>query len=190
MPPNTSTDSLDLIDLLRRRGGERYDGEGVSQLEHALQCADLARDAGHTDAVVVAALLHDIGHLLASDEAKGLDADDAARQGIDRRHEVVGANALREVFGEAVAAPVRLHVAAKRYLCATVPGYFEALSEASVISLKVQGGAFTDERAASFAELPHARDAIAVRQFDDRAKVPKLPTRPLSHYAAIVKSLA
>jgi len=162
------TPPLTLEDITRLYAdqGRNHYGEGVSQIEHALQCASLAQAAGEPDSLVVAALLHDIGHLLTDEAAGGAGTDD----GTDDRHEVTGAQVLKGLFGEAVRRPIALHVAAKRYLCAVEPGYFEALSDASKESLRVQGGPFDPAAAAAFARRPGFRDAVALRRLDDAGK--------------------
>jgi len=167
-----------LIELLRTTGSRQYGGERVSQCEHALQCAFLAVSEGTTAALVVAALLHDIGHLL--DE----EGEHPALRGIDDQHEEVGSNHLLPAFGPAVAEPVRLHVPAKRYLCATDPGYLGRLSPGSVRSLALQGGPFIPAEATQFQALPFAADAIRIRRWDEAAKVPGLETPELEHYRA------
>jgi phosphonate degradation associated HDIG domain protein len=172
----------DIFRLLEERGGARYGGEGVTQLHHALQCAALAERSGAADALVVAALLHDIGHLTADDE--GL-----AAKGEDARHEAAGALALAALFGPEVAEPVRLHVDAKRYLCAVNPRYYERLSAASVTSLTVQGGVFSTAEADAFGRSPHARAATQLRSWDDAAKDPVATTPDLAHYRAIAERL-
>jgi phosphonate degradation associated HDIG domain protein len=164
-----------LFRLLAERGDAQYGEEAVSQLEHALQCAALARREGADAALVTAALFHDVGHLIADDEF-------AAREGRDMHHEDVGADVLEEVFGAAVAGPVRLHVPAKRYLCATDSAYFDGLSQASRTSLAVQGGPFTPEEAARFARDPAAAAAVRLRRWDDRAKDPAAATPPLEDF--------
>ena len=129
---NEVVDSL--LDLLAVKGVRQYGEEPVSQCEHALQCAFLAERAGEPAPLVSAALLHDIGHVLHN------IGDRRALRGVDDRHEELGAQYLLRAFGLAVAEPVRLHVAAKRYLCATDPGYFGSLSAASVRSLDCRAG--------------------------------------------------
>jgi len=159
-----------LIELLRTTGSRQYGGERVSQ------CAFLAASESTTAALVVAALLHDIGHLL--DE----EGEHPALRGIDDQHEEVGSNHLLPAFGPAVAEPVRLHVPAERYLCATEPSYFGRLSPGSVRSLALQGGPFTPGEVTEFQVLPFAADAIRIRRWDEAAKVPGLETPPLEHY--------
>ena len=153
----------EIMALFEARGHERYGGR-VTQLDHALQCASLAAEAGALDSLVVASLLHDYGHLI---EDRGQTAE---RDGVDGAHEAVGARALAAWFGPAVTAPIALHVAAKRYLCATEPGYFEALSPASQLSLELQGGPFGATEAAAFAARPFAREAVQLRRWDDWGK--------------------
>ena len=165
-----------LLDLLERGGQARYDGEAVSQLEHALQSAALAEREGAPDSLVTAALFHDIGHLV-----RGLDESPAAR-GIDGRHEVLGADLIAGVFGDAVADAVRLHVEAKRYLCATEPAYFRSLSAASKRSLERQGGTFRSADAEAFLRVRGACDAVSVRRWDDRAKIRGATTPDPAHF--------
>lgn len=153
----------DILALLRLRGDERY-GERVTQLDHALQCASLAAEAGAADALIAAALLHDYGHLI---DNRGHMAE---REALDGEHEAVGARALSAWFGPEVTEPVALHVAAKRYLCATSAGYLEALSPASQLSLELQGGPFAPADATAFAALPYADDAVQLRRWDDWGK--------------------
>ncbi len=165
-----------IAELFETRGRERYGLEAVSQAEHALQAAWLAEQGGGDDALVAAALLHDIGHLLA-----GL-GDDPAAEGIDDRHEEAGGAFLRAWFGPEVTEPVRLHVAAKRYLCATEPGYFERLAPDSVLSLRLQGGPMPPGEAAAFRALHGAEAAVALRRLDEQAKEPGLATPPVAHF--------
>jgi [1-hydroxy-2-(trimethylamino)ethyl]phosphonate dioxygenase len=165
-----------LIELLRTKGARQYGGERVSQCEHALQTAALAAQEDAAPALLAAALLHDIGHLLHK------EGEQPALRGIDDQHEAIGADYLLPAFGPAVAEPVRLHVPAKRYLCATDPGYFARLSPGSVRSLALQGGPFTPGEAAEFRALPFAKDAVRVRRWDEAAKVPGHATPTLEQY--------
>ncbi len=167
-----------LLGLFTARGTRQCGGKRVSQCEHALQCAFLAECEGAPGTVVSAALLHDIGHLLY--EA----GEHEALRGVHDRHEELGAEYLLGVFGPAVAEPVRLHVAAKRYLCATDPGYFGRRSAASVRSLELQGGAFNADEATAFCSMPFADQAVRIRLWDDAAKSPGRETPPLEHYRA------
>lgn len=172
----------EVMRLFRLQGESAYHGEAVSQAEHALQAAQLAEEQGAADSLVVAALLHDVGHLV-----QGL-AEDIADRGIDGRHEDAGAAWLARRFGPEVIEPVRLHVAAKRFLCATEPAYRAALSPASERSLQLQGGPFNDQEVAEFASNPFAHDAVQLRRWDDTAKVPGLAVPGLTHYLERVES--
>jgi phosphonate degradation associated HDIG domain protein len=159
-----------------RRGNDTY-GEGVSQLEHALQCALCAERDGAAPALIAATLLHDIGHLIHD------LPQDIADQGVDTQHESLGSAWLSRQFGPVVTEPVRLHVAAKRYLATTEPGYFDLLSPASVLSLRLQGGLMSAEECARFAAEPFAQDAIKLRRWDDEGKVVGMATPNLDHFA-------
>ena len=178
----TVTDQV--FDLFERRGREAYFGEEVSILEHSLQAAWLATRAGAGPHLVVAALLHDIGHLL-----HGM-AEDIAAHGVDGRHEVAGEAWLRSRFGPEVSEPVRLHVDAKRYLCSVEPEYLAQLSASSMQSLKLQGGAFTAEEMRDFEQNAFFRDAVALRRWDDVAKSPNLVVPGLSAYSEAVAGCA
>ena len=165
------------------RGADSY-GEHVSQLDHALQCAQLAQAEGAGDHLVAAALLHDYGHLF---EGRG---DAAERDGRDARHELHGARALRRWFGPDVVGPIALHVLAKRYLCTAEPDYAEALSPASVLSLKLQGGPFVPAQCRRFERSRFAADAIRVRRWDDTGKVAGNVAPGLEHYWPILSRVA
>jgi phosphonate degradation associated HDIG domain protein len=167
--------------FLLQAGARRYGEECVSQLEHALQCAYLAEQEGASSALIVACLLHDIGHLIDGGD------EGAAQRGIDARHEERGARWLSRWFGQAITEPVRMHVAAKRYLCATEAGYFATLSPASVRSLAVQGGIFSAVQAEAFIQQPYAREAVALRCWDERAKDDATHTPELSHFEPYIQ---
>lgn len=186
-----ATLTLDDIATLFAAGGARvYAGEPVTQLEHALQSGLAAEQAGASAALVSAAFLHDLGHLINDEGAT------PTLRGIDDRHEVVALPRLRGLFGEDVLAPIGLHVQAKRYLCARGDGrlsgaqYLAALSADSVRSLQLQGGVFDHAQAAAFIARPHAAAAIQVRLWDDAAKVAGLATPDLNHYLAIARRAA
>ena len=175
----------DIADLFAQRGGSLYGGEAVTQLEHALQAALLAEQVGAGDPLIAAALLHDVGHLLHD------LPDDAPDQGIDDQHELLGQRWLSGYFEAAVTEPVRMHVAAKRYLCAVEDDYLASLSPTSLQSLELQGGAFTVEEVGEFENMPYFREAVALRRWDDEAKVVGLETPAIDHFLpAIEKSLA
>jgi [1-hydroxy-2-(trimethylamino)ethyl]phosphonate dioxygenase len=162
--------------LLEEKGSRRYGLASVSQLQHALQAALLAEQTGGDAALVAAALMHDIGHMV-----HGLGEDPAA-DGVDDRHEELGRAYLAALFGPAVTEPVRLHVAAKRYLCATEPDYFAKLSPDSVRSLALQGGPMSAGEVAAFRALPQSEAAVQLRRFDEAAKVQDLPTPSVAHF--------
>jgi phosphonate degradation associated HDIG domain protein len=165
-----------IFEVFRTRGEDAYHGEPVSQAEHALQAAWMAEDDGAPPTLVVAALLHDVGHLLHE------LGEQAAERGIDACHEELGAAWLLEHFGPEVSEPVRLHVAAKRFLCSVDPAYLENLSPASRLSLKLQGGPMDDYEAGEFRRNPYHEQAIRLRAWDDRAKVVALDVPGLAHY--------
>lgn len=157
-----------ILELFNTNGGSMYGGEDVTQLQHALQAAVLARKDAATDALIVAALLHDIGHLLHD------LPEDASDHGIDDVHEALAAAYLDSYFVKEVVEPVKLHVAAKRYLCAVDISYFEHLSIPSKTSLTFQGGVMSEEEVAIFELNPFYKDAIALRRWDDLAKDPTM----------------
>lgn len=165
-----------LLTLLAEEGHDAYFGEDVTELEHALQTAFLAESSGAGEEQVVAALLHDIGHLLHR------LPEDIALRGIDGRHEEAGAVWLAAHFGPAVAEPIRLHVAAKRYLCGADADYAAGLSAASRCSLALQGGPFTVEERRAFEANPWCLRALALRRWDDAAKVPGRAVPGSDHY--------
>jgi len=174
----------EVLSLYEPLGTRAYFGERVSMTEHGLQAAHFARVQGAPDTLVVAALLHDVGHLLDS-------IPDAIEDWIsDARHEEVGARWLARCFTADVFEPVRLHVPAKRYLCATDPHYLAQLSAASVHTLKLQGGPMSPTEVARFEEQPCHREAVRVRRWDDQGKVAGLKTPGLREYAALIDSLA
>jgi gamma-butyrobetaine dioxygenase len=161
-------------ELFAGPGARDYLGEPVTIGVHMLQAGALAGAAGAESALVAAALLHDVGHL---------------RSEAESRHGEAGARWLSQWFGEAVTEPVRLHVAAKRYLCAVDAGYAGLLSAESVRTLSLQGGPMTAAEVTAFEALPHARDAVAVRRWDDQAKDPAVTPPPFAHFAALLAAL-
>jgi phosphonate degradation associated HDIG domain protein len=175
------------IEAIRRlfedKGGLIY-GEAVNQVEHALQCGALAQAQGAAASLVVAAVLHDVGHMLHRDAAGAVEAGD------DDRHERLGAKFLARWFGPEVAEPVRLHVDAKRYLCTREPGYWAALSPLSRRTLEIQGGPFTEAQARAFERLPHAMAAVSVRRWDDAGKKAAVLTPSLEHFLALAAGCA
>lgn len=185
MNQTSETNIVDqIIDLLDNHGGSLYFGESVTETEHALQAAFLAEKNGAENTMIAGALLHDIGHLL-----HGL-GEDIAEQGVDGKHEDVGAQWLDGHFPAEVLDCIRLHVDAKRYLTATEPDYLDGLSEASKQSLELQGGPFTPLEVKEFeAREPNFKAAIQVRRWDDEAKVVGLEVPPASHYRFLLESL-
>jgi [1-hydroxy-2-(trimethylamino)ethyl]phosphonate dioxygenase len=174
----------DILAIYDTHGAGAYFGERVSMTEHGLQAAHFAQVEGASAALVVAALLHDIGHLL---EAVPQDIADWTS---DARHEESGARWLARHFGAEVAEPVRLHVRAKRYLCATDAHYLRQLSSASVHTLRLQGGPMSAQELRQFEAERFAREAVRLRRWDDQGKVAGLKTPALTAYAALIERLA
>lgn len=172
-----------LEELFADRGDSQYGGEAVTQREHALQAALLADRDGASDGLVVAALLHDVGHLL---HDLALDAPD---DGIDDHHENSGHHFLKTYFPPDVTEPVRLHVDAKRYLCAVDPAYQGRLSGPSITSLNLQGGPMNASEVHHFESNPHHQDAVRLRRWDDQAKVAGLVTPPIEHFRERLQSV-
>jgi [1-hydroxy-2-(trimethylamino)ethyl]phosphonate dioxygenase len=180
--PLTSATIVPFIgDIFERRGADSYLGEQVTMSEHMLQAAALAEEAGATDDLIAAALLHDIGHYTHE------FPEDAQDAGIDTHHDAAGAAVLAPFFPQVVTDCVRHHVAAKRYLCATDPTYFGRLSPASVHTLRLQGGPMTPAEVAAFGKNPNLDPIIQVRLWDEAAKVPGKPTPPFAHYAPLLQ---
>ena len=179
---NRRITALDTIgEYFEGEGAAEYLGEAVTTAEHMLQAGALAEAAGAPPHLVAAALLHDVGHF----GGTGLDL----MEGRDNRHGDAGADWLAQWFGPEVTGPVRLHVAAKRYLCTVEPGYRARLSEASEFTLQVQGGPMTDEQAVAFAALPGAADAVAVRRWDEEAKYVDAATPGFEHFRPLLAAL-
>ena len=181
----TAADALGTITaLFASEGAGAYLGEPVSQAAHMLQAAALAEQDHAANALVAAALLHDVGHFAGALSGHNL------MSGTDNRHEENGAAWLAQWFGEEVTEPVRLHVAAKRYLCAVEPGYAASLSSASVYSLRMQGGPMQRAELGKFEANRYAAAAIRVRRWDDAAKDPQARVPGLSHYTRVLRALA
>lgn len=177
----TAATIVDFIeDIFARNGSEEYLGEPVTMAEHMLQGAELAEKAGAPDEIIAAALLHDIGHFTHEFPM------DAAELGIDSVHEDAGGRVLEKFFPPIVVDCVRYHVAAKRYLCATDPDYFDGLSPASVHSLNLQGGPMSAAEVAEFATNPNVAAICQVRIWDDLGKVAGHVTPPFSHYKPVL----
>ncbi len=177
--PMTTIDEV--LDVFAKRGTEAYFGECVSMTAHCLQAAHFAEAAGASPALILAALLHDVGHLIDDVPA------DLADWHQDMRHEEIGSRWLAQRFPPEVSEPVRLHVPAKRYLCATDVHYFSTLSPASMVTLELQGGPMTAVEVAQFEKQHFYRDAIGLRHWDDRGKVAGLATRAVGSYAPLIE---
>jgi len=179
----TRGDVIDAIfRVFREYGAEQYLGEQVSMTEHMLQSAYAAERDDAPPTLVAAALLHDYGHFIHD------LPEDAADHGIDTRHEEVAFGFLSRHFGPEVVEPIRMHVAAKRYLCAVEPSYLAELSPASIHSLELQGGPYGADDVAAFERSPHAQDAVRLRRYDDVGKVAGLETPGLEHYRPVLEA--
>jgi phosphonate degradation associated HDIG domain protein len=179
-----SMDVLDQVtELFHLNGQSAYEGlreEPVTALAHALQCAQLAEWAEAPDALVVAALLHDVGHFIAP--ARGSDM-------IDDVHELRALGLLASAFGPDVIEPIRLHVQAKRFLVTVDPRYAGTLSPASAHTLSLQGGAMAPDEVHLFQALPYSAQAVALRRWDDLAKQPGRRTPTLGYYLSLADSV-
>ena len=172
-----------ILELFQARGSSEYGGEAVTQEEHALQAAAFAMHDGGDEALIAAALLHDIGHLLHD------LPEDAPDDGVDDHHENSGAAFIDAHFGPEVCEPVRLHVAAKRYLTAVEPDYMAKLSEPSIVSLQLQGGPMSAAEQAAFRANPHWEAALRLRRYDEEAKVPGATTPKVEDFADLLRRL-
>jgi [1-hydroxy-2-(trimethylamino)ethyl]phosphonate dioxygenase len=181
---NTAASIDEVLTLYERYGARTYD-EVLSQLAHAEQTAALAGAADADDQVVVAALLHDVGHLL-----EMASRDGARDRSVDHRHESVGAAWLASMFGPGVTAPIALHVRAKRYLCAVEPTYHDQLSAGSIASLERQGGPLSQAEVAAFEANAGWQGAVALRRWDDQAKVLGLQVAPIESYRPLLERVS
>ena len=175
----------EIAELFGSAAAADYLGEPVTVAAHLLQAGALAEAAGAAPALVAAALLHDVGHLPGVGDRTGREL----MAGTDNRHGARGAAWLARWFPPAVTEPVRLHVPAKRYLCAVEPSYVALLSEASAYTLSVQGGPLSEAEVREFEALPHAADAVAVRRWDDQAKDPSADVPGFAHYRPLLEEL-
>jgi phosphonate degradation associated HDIG domain protein len=170
-------------DIFERRGGEEYLGEPVTMAEHMLQAATIAEETGQDEQIIVGALLHDIGHF--TSEFGTFSMDDKQ----DRFHEEAGADVLAEFFPSVITDCVRYHVAAKRYLCATRPEYYQRLSKASIHSLNLQGGPMDTAEISEFEKNPNLAKIIQIRYLDDAGKRADMQTPDFWHFAPMVQRL-
>ncbi len=168
-------------DIFERCGDEEYLGEPVTMAQHMLQGATIAEQNGLPEDIIVAALLHDIGHF--TSEFGTFSMDDTE----DRFHEEAGARVLADFFPSVVIDCVRHHVAAKRYLCATKPEYYDRLSEASIHSLNLQGGPMSETEVDAFEKNPNLKKIIQVRYLDEAGKHPDMVTPDYAHFAPMVQ---
>lgn len=178
--PTADAFLAELADLFAELGGLHY-GEDVSQLEHALQTAHHAKLDGAPPALIVAALLHDVGHMMQK------AGENAADLGIDTRHEHIGAGYLARAFGPEVTEPIRLHVAAKRYRVAVEPAYLQGLSKASMQSLALQGGPMSEGEVAAFLAKPAAQAALRLRGYDEAGKAPDAEVAGFDSYRDLLR---
>ena len=173
----------EIFEAFQKYGDQLYEGgEQVTQQQHALQAAHAAEKDGASDTLVAAAILHDYGHLV-----HDLPQEVVAR-GIDDKHEELVAALLEPYFVSAVTEPARLHVPAKRYLCAVEPSYFSKLSPVSVRSLERQGGPLTKAEVKAFEALPHSADAVRLRRYDEMGKDPDAVTPDLTYYRSYLEA--
>lgn len=173
-----------IMRLFDRKGSSLYGGEAVTQLEHALQAATMAEASGADAATISAALLHDVGHMLHE------LPDDAPDDGVDDVHEERASRWLSKYFDAEVSEPVRMHVDAKRYLCAVEPEYHASLSDPSRQSLQLQGGPFNTKQREQFEQQPYYKQAVQLRRWDDGAKIVGLKTPSLGHFLEYVSQAA
>ena len=172
-----------VIELFKQKGDEAYLGENISMSEHMLQCAYLAEQAGESETIIAAALLHDIGHFLSGDD----DVSKLASE--DLYHQNLGSEFLRGHVSENVFNAVKYHVDAKRYLCAVEPEYFSLLSPASVHTLRLQGGEMTKEECRAFEQLSGYKDILKIRRFDEQGKQENRVTPDIDDYRSLLKKL-
>lgn len=172
----------DLVTLYTERGSEHH-GEAVSQITHARECAHFARSEGAADSLVIAALLHDIGHMLHK------QGEDAAARGIDTMHERIGSGFLARAFPPSVTEPVALHVSAKRYSATVDPSYQALLSPASLRSFHLQGGVMNAQEIETFLAHPYNADAQRLRAWDEMGKDPHLEIAPFESYVPMMQGL-
>ncbi len=166
----------EICGIYLREGVRAYGLYGINQLQHALQAADHAERMGLPPAMILACLLHDVGHMIHH------LGEAPAEDGVDDRHEELGAKWVADRLPRSISEPIRLHVSAKRYLCKAEPGYFESLAKDSVISLHLQGGPMSSDEIADFVARPYAEAAVLLRRIDELAKDQAARTRSLEEF--------
>ncbi|MBI1317362.1 MAG: HD domain-containing protein [Candidatus Hydrogenedens sp.] len=181
--PETTEEIIEHIFARFAEKGHLAYGEFVTEQQHALQSATFAERDGQPEAMVVACLLHDYGHLCHN------LGEHIADEGVDAKHEEIGARQLKKWFGPEIVEPGRLHVAAKRYLCTVDPAYRAGLSPASEQSFVLQGGPMSPEEVAAFEAEPYFKDAVTLRRYDDLGKEPEMETPPLEHFRGMMHNL-
>jgi gamma-butyrobetaine dioxygenase len=175
---------LEVKEIFESAKAEEYLGEDITLVEHMIQCAELARANNAQDWLIVAALLHDIGHVLVPDAASAQDS------GIDMHHDDVGAEWISKRFPNNIEQVIRLHVDAKKYLVATDANYYSQLSEASKITLEIQGGKFSESEATDFIQQQYAYEAVQLRRWDDASKIRGAVTTRIADYADLIREVA
>jgi gamma-butyrobetaine dioxygenase len=180
-----------LFDAFARLSTRAYGSAGVTMIEHMLQTAALAERAQAADALVAAALLHDIGHFGTDFPWHRMSSEhrQMLTRRIDLHHEQAGAQLLQPYFGPEITEPIRLHVAAKRYLCAAEPEYFGKLSPTTRHTLALQGGPMTAGEVMAFEATAYAAQAVTLRRWDEQATVSGMQTPPGEHYRALLEHL-
>jgi predicted HD phosphohydrolase len=177
-----------LIEAMTKSAARQYGTEGVTELAHALQCAELAAAAGADEELALACLLHDVGrYAVAQEEIDDTLEQVAPRGGTVPGHHEAGADLIQPYVPKRVAFLVRAHADAKRYLCAADPGYYDTLSKGSKHTLTIQGGVMTADEAVSTATQPWWPDALRLRRWDDQAKVVGRPTRELASWEPLLR---
>jgi len=175
---------LEIKELFESAKAEEYLGEDITLVEHMIQCAENAQADGAPDWLIVGALLHDIGHLLVPDAVSAQDS------GIDMHHDDIGAEWISKRFPNNIVQAVRLHVDAKKYLVATDSTYFTQLSQASQITLDIQGGVFSESEATDFIQQHYAHEAVLLRKWDDTGKARGAATTDISDYEELINEVA
>ncbi|MBO6947130.1 MAG: HD domain-containing protein [Rhodospirillales bacterium] len=174
-----------IFEALETSGQVQYGTEPITELEHALQIADIADEMSGDEEMILAALLHDIGRVaVRQDEISDTLVPDHMGKTKDgsKGHDAAGAELLSDYFSDRILAGIRMHVAAKRYLCTVEPKYRDKISGGSETTLRMQGGLMSDEELEKFRATPFSEDAVQIRRWDDMAKIPGKPTRPLEHW--------